>query len=200
MKRKVLILISTLVLIVTIAIITITYAIFESRLEGNITVESATWKILVNRTDISSGQTQEFVVDRININGDSHTTEGKIAPGQSGSFDILIDPNNTDVSVRYDIQLDLSFIEDTKMEITSIEETEKKATLIKTAENTYTGVIPLNEIRYGTRNNIRISLMWYEDESTNERDTEIGSVENNAINIPISVKVTQYLGEEIQSI
>ena len=42
--------------------------------------------------------------------------------------------------------------------------------------------------------------MWYEDESTNERDTEMGSVENNAINIPISVKVTQYLGEEIQSI
>ena len=82
----------------------------------------------------------------------------------------------------------------------SIEETEAGKTLIKTGENTYTGTILLSEIKQGIKNNITVTLKWEQDETTDEEDTQIGSIENNKIQIPVNVKVTQYLGEEIQGI
>lgn len=200
MKKKLLVLISIVVAIITIIIIATTYALFESNIEGNVIVKTARWSILINNTDISSGNTKNFVIDGINLNGSNHTKDGKIAPGESGSFDILIDPTDTNVSIRYDVLFDLSNLEGTKISIVSIEETEEGKKLIKTGENLYTGIIELDKIKQGVKNNITVNLVWNEDETTNEEDTEMGSIANNTIQIPVSITVTQYLGEEIVGI
>ncbi len=200
MKKTILIILVIITLIIAILTIVFTYAVFESEISGDVMVDKATWRILINNTDITNGTNKEFVIDKINVVGSNHTQAGKIAPGDSGNFNILIDPENTDVSIRYDVSLDFSNLENTKLKVESIEETEAGKTLIKTGENTYTGTILLSEIKQGIKNNITVTLKWEQDETTDEEDTQIGSIENNKIQIPVNVKVTQYLGEEIQGI
>ena len=39
--------------------------------------------------------------------GSKNVLEGKVAPGMDGYFDIVIDPKNTDVSIRYDLIYDI---------------------------------------------------------------------------------------------
>ena len=84
------------------------------------------------------------------------------------------------------------------IEIITIEEIETKANLTLTAENTYTGVIPLNKIKEGTTNKIKIAITWENNEENNESDTALGSSVNAKMNIPITVSIKQYLGEELE--
>lgn len=200
MKKKLLILASIISVIIFVITIIMTYALFESNVSAEISVNNATWKILINNTDITKESTKEFTIDQINVTGDTHTEGGKIAPGLSGNFNILIDPTDTDVSIKYEVTFDLSNLENTKIQIDSIEETILGKELLKTGDNTYTGVITLDEIRQGIKNEITVNLSWKEDETTNAEDTLIGSSENSRIEIPVSIKVSQYLGEEIESI
>lgn len=200
MKKKLLILASIISVIIFVITIIMTYALFESNVSAEISVNNATWKILINNTDITKESTKEFTIDQINVTGDTHTESGKIAPGLSGNFNILIDPTDTDVSIKYEVTFDLSNLENTKIQIDSIEETILGKELLKTGDNTYTGVITLDEIRQGIKNEITVNLSWKEDETTNAEDTLIGSSENSRIEIPVSIKVSQYLGEEIESI
>lgn len=200
MKKATLIIASIIATIILIITIYYTYALFESNVSAEISVNNGTWKILINNTDITKENTKEFTIDQINVIGDAHTESGKLAPGLSGNFNILIDPTDTDVSIKYEVTFDLANLEKTKVQIDSIEETILGKELIKTGENTYTGVISLAEIRQGIKNEITVNLSWKEDETTNVEDTLIGSSENSQIEIPVSIKVSQYLGEEIESI
>ena len=44
--------------------------------------------------------------------------------------------------------------------------------------------------------NIIIEVEWENNEEFNAKDSELGSVEDNVINLPITVDVIQYTGEE----
>ena len=152
---------------------------------------------LVNDTDITSGVNTKFFVDEIIWNPSDNVKSGKLAPGVSGYFDIVIDPTDTDVSVRYDINFDFSEFENTNIVVTSIEEINNK-TIVKTGTNKYTGVIPLSEIKNGVTNTIRVNVKWDNNEDNNEYDSSLGAVPNNVKNIPVFINVSQYLGETIE--
>lgn len=196
-KRSNIVLIVIIGLLLTIYCIINTFAIFESNVNGEIEVQNGKWIIHINNTDITSGENKNFVIDKIDVGGNNRTEEGKLAPGLSGKFNIVIDPTGTDVSVRYDIEFDLSKLEGTKIQIKSIQATEQGNTFIKTGENTYTGMIPLSDIQSGVTHNIAVEFEWQEDETTDEEDSKMGSIPDNKISLPVSVKVSQYLGEEI---
>ena len=70
--------------------------------------------------------------------------------------------------------------------------------IIKTAENTYTGVIPLEKINKDYLDAIEISFSWENVEENNEEDTKIGTVYASNLSIPITVTFSQYLGETIE--
>ncbi len=197
-KKLFIVFISILMLIFTIYKLVDTYAIFESNVSGNVKVENAKWIINVNNTNISSGINEDFVIDHINVGQSNKSEQGKLAPGLSGDFNIVIDPKNTDVSIKYEISFDLSELEKTKIKISSIKEIETNNELILTNNNVYTGIINLDEIKKGIKNNIAITVIWNEDETTNVEDTQLGSIPDNKISIPVNIKVTQYLGEEIK--
>ena len=101
------------------------------------------------------------------------------------------------LSVKYDIRLNKENLTNKNITIKSILETNKGRELIKTGENTYTGVIPLNEIKQGTIDNIKIEIEWKDEEENNSEDTKIGIIEDYKLEIPIIVHLSQYLGEEI---
>ena len=122
---------------------------------------------------------------------------GKIAPSVVGNFNIIINPQNTNVSVKYEIKLDSTQLTNKEIRISAIKETEQNNELIKTDESTYVGIMPLSQIKAGKVNNIQVTLTWNNAETNNEEDTIIGTSNNTNVSIPIEVTASQYLGEKI---
>lgn len=194
-KTIAIVIILLIICIVLIYAILSTYATFRSEFSGSMKVDNATWKILVNNTDVSSSTTKKFIIDNINIDKSQGVEEGKLAPGLKGSFNILIDPSDTSVSIMYEIKFDTKNINATNIKIDEIKETETGNNLIQTDLNTYTGIISLDDIKNKVTNNIQVTLFWHDD---GDEDINIGEIPEYKINIPVQVKVSQYLGEDIQ--
>lgn len=197
-KFKKIYLVYICIILVLIYCIIQIYAVFQSEVEGTINFTNGVWKIRVNNTDISKGVNKTFTVGEIEVKNNDHIKQGNLAPGSVGTFDISIDPEGTDVSVRYDVSLNQENLTNKNITIKSITETAEGENLTKTAENTYTGIIPLEKIKQGVENNIKVEIEWKDDETNNEQDLETGSQsENYKLEIPVVVHVSQYLGEEI---
>ena len=195
--KKIYFCLALVLLIITVFIILKTYGLFETKTELNVQSEVGKWVILVNNTDITQQENTKFSVDKIIWDQNDEVKEGKIAPGASGYFDIVIDPTDTDVSVRDDIGFDFSEFENTNITITSIQEINDKK-IVKTGDNKYTGIITLDEISAGTTNTIRVNIAWENNEENNEHDSNLSSVPNTILNIPVTINVSQYLGETIE--
>lgn len=198
--RKILFLLMTSVFILLIYKIIDIYAVFHSEIESNVALENGIWNITINGSDITTGTVTEFVINQITTTENDHVKPGNLAPGLSGSFEIEINPEDTNVSVRYDITLNQQELGDSNLKIRSIEEIEQNYKLIKTDENTYTGVILLEEINQGINHRIRMEVEWADEEISNEADTTLGTDVTNKLQIPITVHAIQYLGEEITPI
>lgn len=196
--KNILILLTLLMVGISVYEIANTYAVFYSELKGSATEQLAKWSIIVNGTDVSSGIEQEFTMTDFTIHESQNTKDGKIAPGMTGSFKIEIDPTDTQVSVRYDISIDKTNLNENKIELVSVKETNFNNNLIKTDENTYTAIIPLATLLAGNaKNQVEMVFAWENDEANNEKDTILGTTKDAKIQIPVRVKVNQYLGEEI---
>ena len=198
--RKILFLLMTSVFILLIYKIIDIYAVFHSEIESNVALENGKWNITINGSDITTGTVTEFVINQITTTENDHVKPGNLAPGLSGSFEIEINPEDTNVSVRYDITLNQQELGDSNLKIRSIEEIEQNYKLIQTEENTYTGVILLEEINQGINHRIRMEVEWADQEISNEADTTLGTDVTNKLQIPITVHAIQYLGEEITPI
>ena len=191
MNKKILYFICGLCLSMTIFMVIDSYGLFESKNVLNVDSNIAQWTVFINGTDIKKNET--FVVDKINLINNDNVLEGKMAPGSKGYFDIVIDPTDTDTSIRYDISFDFSSLNG-KIVVSGIEEI-TSGNLVRTGKNTYSKVITLNEIKNGITNTIRVYIKW--DNSDDESDSAIGSVINNFINVPVTIAAYQYLGEKI---
>lgn len=196
-KKILIIAILFMVLFMAYRIISI-YAIFYSEGQGRVVQNNATWTIYLNQTNVTSRNSNTFEVDTFELEENSHFSTGKIAPGTRGSFYIELNPENTNVSIRYDIEIDKTQIPNDSIQIVSIEEIEEGNTLTKTDESTYTGIIPLQEIQQGKINKIKIKIEWKDIEENNRKDTLIGTGNSEILKVPVNVKVTQYLGEKIE--
>lgn len=197
-QKKFLIIIIILILVILIYNIVHIYAIFTSQAEGNGQLKNGVWNIYVNGTNITQGIETTFVIDKINLEGNTKVKDGKIAPGLTGNFLIQINPTDTNVSVKYELSLDNKALEDKSfLKIESVEEIKNGDELIRTGENTYTGVIPLEKIESGMNPEIKIVIKWDDDGTHDLEDTEMGKVPENKLQIPIILKVSQYLGENI---
>ena len=194
MKNKnILVVVSLILVFITIYIIRDTYGLFESKNVMVADTNIAKWNVLINGTDIKSGE--NFTVDTITVAGAENVKEGKMAPGTEGYFDININPTDTDTSIIYNVTFDFTKVNGS-FSINKIEET-TSGNLIKTRENTYSKVITLEEIKNGITNNIRVHVKWDNLEENNEEDSKIGLTKNNSVSIPVSVTVSQYLKEAL---
>ena len=198
-KSKKIYLVYVFILLIAIICIIQIFAVFQSEVEGSINFEKGVWQIEVNGIDISNGVNKEFIVNNIEIQNNEHVKPGNLAPGLSGIFNISINPENTDVSVRYDVSLNEESLTNKNITIKSITETVQGNSLIKTGENVYTGIITLDDINQGIQNNIKVEIEWIDNEEYNEEDINMGTQEDYKLEIPIVVHVTQYLGEVIET-
>lgn len=195
--KLLLIVISCILTVLTAYIIVKTYAVFESNLSTTSQISVGKWRIAVNEDDVTSGSVHEFTIDNINIDQNVNVKQGKFAPGTTGDFQIEILPQDTQVSVRYDIFIDDSDLDSDQIRIGTISETNHNKQLIRTDERTYSQTILLSQMTNGYSDNINIEFEWVNDENNNEIDSAIGNTYNSTISVPITVKFTQYLGEQI---
>ena len=177
--------------LVMVLIVAGSYALFESQRTNTSNVEIAKWEIKVN-DDLLSGSTSTFTIDNFTWSTSQYVMEGKAAPGLDGYFDIEIDPNDSDTSIRYDVTFDFSNLDSDLFTITEIKEIDDKA-IVRTGQYTYSNIIPLEDIEDGETNTIRVYIEWINDEDNNVKDSELGTVLNNQLSIPVSVDVTQYI-------
>jgi len=223
MKRKGRILFLLSFLFLAILFMSVSYSKYISRIDGNAEATIAKWNISVNDCRITTNETLEdddvcvvtktdsegnsyqtsFLItgDDVSYNDeDAHVVDGKIAPGSSGYFHIRIQPNDTDVSFSYQINLG-----DTKTEaditLAVIEDNGDGTT--KTTEfsvdKAYEGVINLEDFTGNAsyEKDIKIQVVWDahldetdEDkiENYNKNDTELGmSDELPTLDIPITI-------------
>lgn len=196
--KKFLILLAIIMVCFTIYKIVSTYALFESSVTKSVMSEFGKWKIKINSADITNSTTKNFTMNTFNISKSQYTKDNKIAPGMSGNFEIEIEPQNTQVSIRYDITIDSEQLTNKSIKLDSVAQKNNNSKIIKTAENTYTGVIPLEKINEEYMEVIEISFSWDNIEENNEEDSKIGTLYNSNLEIPISVHLSQYLGENIE--
>lgn len=194
-KIRVLFIVNILFLILFCFELVNTYSVFESNALGEVSSKLASWKVLVNGTDIVKSNT--FSLDSINFDTSNRVVTGKAAPGISGNFDIVIVPNDTEVAFRYDITFDFSALDNKEFSVVSIEDI-NGGNLVRTDEFIYSGVYSIDDIKNGYISDIRVSLLWNNNEDNNDKDYELGSKFNNKLNIPVSVHVIQYQGDGLE--
>lgn len=165
----------------------VTYALFESRKKFDTNVDIAKWQVKVNNDQID-GYNSSFIVDKVNWSTSPNVKEGLAAPGLTGYFDIVIDPNMNDTSIRYDILFDFSRLNRRQFSVDSIVEVDSK-NIVRTGQYTYSNIMLLNSV---DTNTVRVTITWMNDENNNELDSNLGLVLNNSIHIPITVTITQH--------
>ena len=117
-----------------------------------------------------------------------------------GHFNITIDPTGTDVALKYTIKIDekkLREIADINLKITGIKENGVESELKLDDEGNF--IIEkektLAQIKSDTEaiDNLEIEVTWVDDntEESNKKDSEVGSVANRKIQMPIEINVIQ---------
>lgn len=159
-----------------------TFARYTTVVQNESTVEIADWQISINNKDILNGET---LVNSLQLIPDTQiTTDNKIAPGQKGYFDIIINPEGTDVAIQYMLNFNTTNIPSgillTKYEIL---ETGISARI---ENNTIEGEINLqeeNQLTQEEKKTIRVFWEW------NEVSTYIPTGEENyRIQATVTVK------------
>lgn len=168
------------------------YGIFQSDVESDVSNDIAKWQILVNGSDIT-GEFQTFNINNVNWENNSGVLSGKAAPGLSAYFEILIDPTGSEVSIEYEIFLDFLNLNNEHITLTSIKD-ENGIPLFEEEENTYSGIIGLARVELGEIEKIRVDFIWDNDETNNEIDSAYVGIEDSKLNVPISIRFSQYTG------
>lgn len=191
MKKYLMVIVPLFFLIGTFLIVR-TYALFESNHVSTKELDMAKWQVKLNDS-IVDGATSDFTISNVYWNESENTKSGKVAPGMTGYFDIEIDSNNTDVSIRYDVDFDFSNLDESQFKIDEIYEIDGNE-IIKTSKSTYSGVIKLGDDGVDT---LRVELSWLSDDLNNEKDSLLGKTFNNTLNIPVIVTISQYFDDDI---
>jgi hypothetical protein len=191
--RKWLIIVFVLLLSITAYELSVSFALFESEKEFIVSSDIGKWEISVNDSLIN--ETNTFSITSAKVDSDSNVREDYFAPGTSGYFDVVIDPNDTDVSIYYEIVCRTDYITNNQIVLNRIENV-GKPNLINVANYTYAGVIPVSDIKDGITTTLRFYITWTNNDNNNDVDSLYGSNSAN-FEIPMTITFRQYTGEAI---
>lgn len=66
-RKKVIIIIAIVMLLICIYEILRIYALFQSNAEGEVEIQTASWNILVNDTDLTNGTEEKFTITSLEV-------------------------------------------------------------------------------------------------------------------------------------
>ena len=166
------------VLLLLLAVSYSTYAIYKSSATGSGSVNAAAWVVEVNNADIVANNT--FTLGNITWATPRYGQNNTIAPGDTGTVDVVIDASGSEVGVSYAITIDTTALDNSNFTVT--------------AHNPSTA--PLSgTIAYGQSmtKTVTLDITWTGvDDATaggaNEKDIALAG---DALSIPVTVVVTQ---------
>lgn len=173
-----------------------TLALFETNGTGTANMDIGKWIIKISDVTITNAQTQEIIIDSFNYEQVSGVAAGKIAPGTSAYFDLVVDATECDVAVKYDITFnfeDVDYANNISFAVSQI----GGNTVVRTGLNTYSGIIDLNTINNEDVVTLRINVTWQNSSEYDANDTALGTVRGSKLALPITVNAIQYLGETL---
>lgn len=191
-KRKLLVTSVFLFLMLQIFTFVNTFGLFESNITAPAISNLAAWQIKVNSSNVT-GASSSFLIPAVNWTASDNTLPGKAAPGSSAYFEIIIDPSGSEVSLEYEIILDFANLNNDKIRITSVKNGLGEV-INPTPEEAYTGVILLADVLAGTTTTVRVDFVWENDDTNSEIDSTFVGMENAFLDVPISIKFSQYVG------
>ena len=159
-KKKVLIVLAILLIILLAFIGGQAYAKYVSEVRGNGIAEIATWDFKVN------GESEQ--VDEISLASTCNNetlVDNKIAPGTTGSFNIIVDATGSDVGINYNITFTE---EEDKPENLKFLYNDKEYNSIKELEEDLSGIINTND--EDKARTLNIKWEWPYQTGTNEEE------------------------------
>ena len=153
------------------------FAIYKSEATGEGTVNTAAWVVKVNNDNIVANNT--FTLGNITWATPRYGQNNKIAPGDHGTVNVVIDASGSEVGVSYAITIDTDDIDNENFTITAA-----------------TGSEPLTgTIAYGASmtKTVTLDITWTgvddaTEDGANDQDIALAG---QAIAIPVKVTVTQ---------
>jgi hypothetical protein len=180
-----------------------TFAKYTSEASGSSTATVAKWSFKVGSgdgTDIAPSATQTFTFNLFSTVNDTDGNEeadvatGKIAPGTSGSFDIVL-TNASEVTAQYAIAFSLA--EGSSSDIPLQYKVGESGTWTSTISGLDISASDSTKLAVGA-NATTITVYWkwaFEDASDTSRDTNdttlgVNAASNNAATVTVTAKVT----------
>jgi len=168
-----------------------TYTSYESAIDNKVTVDVADWKIEIDGQDIAT-TTRDISLRNIEWHH-KHASNETAAPGSTGIIKVKIDPTSTQVAIKYNVTyIDHNLDSDCILTVTNIYLEEEE--LEKVSDNTYSGIITMDQIKQGTTKNLVIHVEWINDENNNEIDTQMGIGEKEPNYLRLEFDASQYTG------
>ena len=204
MNRKFKIILLILSLSLTLSYMSNTYSRYVADATGNLEVLFAKWQILVNGQDIEDQTTSSIRLTPV-IDANANVAQGKIAPSSKGHFDIVINPENVDVSFEYAIQLavlneNMPDIMVTKYSILDNEYVEGTTLDIEDIQNNeIIGSFDYTQGQKYETFTVRVYFEWYEGTNelmNDEADTAVVTAltdENDSLDIEAKIQFKQKL-------
>ena len=150
-----------------------TYAIYKSSATASGGVDAAAWVIKVGSDDITTNNT--FTLGNVTWGATRYGQNGTIAPGDTGTIDIVIDASGSEVGVSYVVDL------------SSVSTGNPNLTVAAASGSSLTGTIAYGATMTET---VTLQVTWTGVDSSAANSADI-TTSGNTINIPVSVTVTQ---------
>ena len=172
----------------------ITYTSFESEIDANAATPVAGIKMRINGVDVaSSGDSLDNSIILDNTTWVStHTREGKLSPGSTGTISFELDPSGSEVAILYEFRFVDKLIDDDKL--INFDSITSDDTFVRTGVDTYSGIFTLEDIENSKK--VNLSVDFYFDYLT---DIEGITVDNQVLDdlFEIHFHALQYRGEEL---
>ena len=169
-----------------------TYTSYETLTNGKITPKIAKWNIKVDGIEVTTSDVVTIGLSNINWVS-NNAVAAKAVPGSHGFATVKIDPMDTDVSIKYTLEIIDKNVDNNKfLEISNINNSTNS--LIQTGENTYVGVITLDELKNKTITTLTFDVLWPLGDDVDPYSDEVNSSSNF---LEINFSVEQYKGEVI---
>ena len=186
LKKAILLLILSLILITTI---NITYAKYKDQIKGTTNIQIASWEIKVNDETIKNKEKLEANITPV-LPGNDYIKPNILAPGATGYYDIVIDGTNADVAFNFDIIVEKeneNILKD--LIITGYEFSPTSTPNPIPYQNSIQGTITLNQKKITAR----IYIEWNDSDTNimdNEEDTKT-VINNTEIKLTNKITFTQ---------
>ena len=221
-KMRVLLLLSFLFILVLGA--AYTYSKYYTEVSGVASADVAEWDIIVNNCKIDRPNESDATCFEQIDNGDGTFTlkknfnisdmtysnsdlenvaENKLSPGSSGTFKVVIEPGETQVSIKYTMDVSLLYDNSSIALYRSDPNSNNKIPMEEDGfvdymyytDSGFTYKDSNGIVKSAERLEFIIYVEWVNDENNNEADTIIGtSGTAPVLEIPVNILFEQYLG------